>query len=103
MAEPDRDPPTGSRRSGLSYEAPCARRGHSRCGTAAAAWRLSARTSGALHGGVSASRFYWPERPTEPAAIAVEDRLYRWLAVLRVLLAANMVGLNLYRDGFSRP
>ncbi len=29
--------------------------------------------------------------------------MYRWLAVLRVLLVANTVGLNLYRDGFSHP
>ena len=42
-------------------------------------------------------------RPTEPAAIAVEDRMYRWLAVLRILLVANTVGLNIYRDGFSHP
>jgi signal transduction histidine kinase len=42
-------------------------------------------------------------RPTEPAAIAVEDRMYRWLAVLRILLVANTVGLNIYRGGFSHP
>jgi signal transduction histidine kinase len=42
-------------------------------------------------------------RPTEPAAIAVEDRMYRWLAVLRFLLVANTIGLDIYRDGFSRP
>jgi signal transduction histidine kinase len=42
-----------------------------------------------------------PIRPTEPSAIAVEDRMYRWLAVLRILLAANMVGLTVYRGGFS--
>ena len=29
--------------------------------------------------------------------------MYRWLAVLRFLLVANTVCLNLYRDGFSRP
>jgi len=29
--------------------------------------------------------------------------MYRWLAVLRFLLVANTVGLNIYRDGFSRP
>jgi signal transduction histidine kinase len=29
--------------------------------------------------------------------------MYRWLAVLRFLLVANTIGLNLYRDGFSRP
>jgi signal transduction histidine kinase len=39
----------------------------------------------------------------EPAAIAVEDRMYRWLAVLRFVLVANTVGLNLYRGGFSHP
>jgi signal transduction histidine kinase len=42
-------------------------------------------------------------RPTEPAAIAVEDRMYRWLAVLRLVLVANTVGLNIYRGGFSHP
>jgi signal transduction histidine kinase len=42
-------------------------------------------------------------RPTEPAAIAVEDRMYRWLAVLRIVLVANTVGLNIYRGGFSHP
>jgi signal transduction histidine kinase len=44
-----------------------------------------------------------PARPTEPAAIAVEDRMYRWLAVLRVVLVANAVGLNVYRGGFEHP
>jgi signal transduction histidine kinase len=29
--------------------------------------------------------------------------MYRWLAVLRFLLVANTVGLNVYRDGFSHP
>jgi signal transduction histidine kinase len=29
--------------------------------------------------------------------------LYRWLAVLRVVLVVNAVGLNLYRGGFSHP
>jgi len=29
--------------------------------------------------------------------------MYRWLAVLRFLLLANTIGLNIYRDGFSRP
>lgn len=42
-------------------------------------------------------------RPTEPAAIAVEDRMYRWLAVLRVVLVANTVGLTVYRGGFAHP
>ena len=45
----------------------------------------------------------YPVRPTEPAAIAVEDRMYRWLAVLRLVLVANTVGLNLYRGGFRHP
>jgi signal transduction histidine kinase len=44
-----------------------------------------------------------PRRPTEPAAIAVEDRMYRWLAVLRIVLVANTVGLNIYRGGFRHP
>jgi signal transduction histidine kinase len=44
-----------------------------------------------------------PRRPTEPAAIAVEDRMYRWLAVLRFVLVANTVGLNIYRGGFRHP
>ncbi|MFZ2015909.1 MAG: DUF5931 domain-containing protein [Nocardioides sp.] len=42
-----------------------------------------------------------PVRPTEPAAIAVEDRMYRWLAVLRFVLVVNTIGLNLRRGGFS--
>jgi signal transduction histidine kinase len=42
-------------------------------------------------------------RPTEPAAIAVEDRMYRWVAVLRFLLLANTLVLNIHRGGFSRP
>jgi signal transduction histidine kinase len=29
--------------------------------------------------------------------------MYRWLAVLRVLLVANTVGLNIYRGGFAHP
>jgi signal transduction histidine kinase len=44
-----------------------------------------------------------PLRPTEPAAIAVEDRMYRWLAVLRFVLVANTVGLNIYRHDFEHP
>lgn len=40
-------------------------------------------------------------RPTEPAAIAVEDRMYRWLAVLRFVLVANTVGLSIYRGDFD--
>ena len=33
-----------------------------------------------------------PARPTEPAAIAVEDRMYRWLAVLRFVLRRQRGG-----------
>ena len=29
--------------------------------------------------------------------------MYRWLAVLRFVLVANTVGLNIYRDGFKHP
>jgi signal transduction histidine kinase len=29
--------------------------------------------------------------------------MYRWLAVLRLVLVANTVGLNVYRGGFSHP
>lgn len=29
--------------------------------------------------------------------------MYRWLAVLRVVLVANTVGLNIYRGGFEHP
>src|SRR5215475_9625831 len=29
--------------------------------------------------------------------------MYRWLAVLRFVLVANVVGLNLYRGGFEHP
>jgi signal transduction histidine kinase len=45
----------------------------------------------------------FPHRPRDPAAIAVEDRMYRWLAVLRFVLVANTVGLNIYRDDFAHP
>ena len=39
-----------------------------------------------------------------PAATAVESGLFRALAVLRVILVANAVGLNIYRAGnFERP
>ncbi|HEY0952691.1 MacS family sensor histidine kinase [Nocardioides sp.] len=42
-------------------------------------------------------------RPS-PAAVAVEDRLFGALAVLRVVLLANTVGLSVYRaDSFERP
>ncbi|MFC6286566.1 MacS family sensor histidine kinase [Nocardioides sp. GCM10027113] len=42
--------------------------------------------------------------PPAPAAVAVEDRLFRALAVLRVVLLVNAVALNLYRAGnFDRP
>lgn len=41
---------------------------------------------------------------SSPAAIAVENRLFRALAVLRVVLLVNTVALNLYRaDNFQRP
>ncbi len=37
-------------------------------------------------------------------ALAVEDRLFRALGILRVVLVLNAVGLNLYRaDNFDRP
>jgi signal transduction histidine kinase len=37
-------------------------------------------------------------------ALAVEDRLFRALAILRVVLLANALALNLYRaDNFQRP
>lgn len=37
-------------------------------------------------------------------ALTVEDRLFRWLAVLRVVVLANALVLNLYRaDNFTRP
>ncbi len=39
-----------------------------------------------------------------PAAVAVEDRLFRALAVLRVIVLLNAVALNLYRaDNFAHP
>ncbi len=39
-----------------------------------------------------------------PAAVAVENRLFRALAVLRVLVLLNAVALNLYRaDSFRHP
>lgn len=41
---------------------------------------------------------------TEPAAIAVQDRLFRALALLRVLVLANAVGVNIWeRDNFAHP
>jgi signal transduction histidine kinase len=41
---------------------------------------------------------------TTPAAIAVENRLFRALAVLRVVVLVNAVALNIYRaDSFQRP
>jgi len=41
---------------------------------------------------------------TSPAAIAVENRLFGALAVLRVVVLVNAVGLNLYRrDNFDHP
>ncbi|MBB6626400.1 histidine kinase [Nocardioides sp. KIGAM211] len=41
---------------------------------------------------------------TGPAALAVEDRLFRALAVLRVIVLLNAVALNLYRAGnFAHP
>jgi signal transduction histidine kinase len=44
-----------------------------------------------------------PVRPTEPAAIAVEDRMYRWLAVLRLVLVVNSIGLDIYRGDVEHP
>lgn len=42
--------------------------------------------------------------PRHPAAVAVEDRLVRALAVLRVVVLVNAVGLNLWRaEGFEHP
>lgn len=41
---------------------------------------------------------------SSPAAIAVEDRLFHALAVLRVVVLANTVALSVYRaDDFERP
>lgn len=38
------------------------------------------------------------------SAIAVEDRLFRALAILRVIVTVNLVGLNAYRrDNFDHP
>ncbi|WP_245999963.1 MacS family sensor histidine kinase [Nocardioides pocheonensis] len=39
---------------------------------------------------------------SSPAAVAVQDRLFRALAVLRVIVLANAVALNLYRWGHYR-
>lgn len=40
----------------------------------------------------------------DPAAVAVEDRLYAALAALRVIVTVNLVGLTLWRrDNFDRP
>lgn len=40
-------------------------------------------------------------RPLDPAVVAVDDRLHRALAVLRVVVLLNAVALNLHRDNFS--
>ncbi|GAA1771039.1 DUF5931 domain-containing protein [Nocardioides hankookensis] len=41
---------------------------------------------------------------TSPASIAIKDRMFRALAVLRVVLLLNTVALNIYRaDNFQRP
>jgi signal transduction histidine kinase len=41
---------------------------------------------------------------TSPASIAIKDRLFRALAVLRWVLLVNAVALNIYRaDEFTRP
>ena len=43
-------------------------------------------------------------RGRPPAAVAVEDRLLRALAILRVVVLLNAIGLNLYRaDNFAHP
>lgn len=49
---------------------------------------------------VSGSDSVW----SSPAAVAVEDQLLRALAVLRVVVLLNAIGLNLYRAGnFEHP
>src|SRR4051794_8990485 len=41
---------------------------------------------------------------SSPAAIAVENRLFRALAVLRLIVLVNTVALSIYRaDSFERP
>jgi signal transduction histidine kinase len=41
---------------------------------------------------------------TSPAAIAIKDRMFRALAVLRIVVLVNAVALNVYRaDEFTRP
>ncbi|MBD8869171.1 MacS family sensor histidine kinase [Nocardioides donggukensis] len=50
------------------------------------------------------SRLTAPRAWREAGAEAVEDRLFRALAVLRVVVLANAVALNLYRrDNFDHP
>lgn len=45
-----------------------------------------------------------PVSPTHPAAVAVQDRMFRALVWLRLVVLANMVGLNWYRrDNFVHP
>ncbi|WP_210440578.1 MacS family sensor histidine kinase [Nocardioides xinjiangensis] len=42
--------------------------------------------------------------PRADSALAVEDRLHAALAIVRVVVTVNMVGLNVYRrDSFSHP
>ncbi|MBC2933488.1 histidine kinase [Nocardioides sp. zg-1228] len=45
-----------------------------------------------------------PVHPRADSALAVEDRLYSALALVRVVVTVNMVGLNAYRrDSFAHP
>ncbi|HYF73443.1 MAG TPA: DUF5931 domain-containing protein [Nocardioides sp.] len=45
-----------------------------------------------------------PSSRPSPAAVAVEDRLFHALAVLRVVVLANTIALSVYRaDSFERP
>ncbi|WP_110205102.1 MacS family sensor histidine kinase [Nocardioides daejeonensis] len=42
-------------------------------------------------------------RTLDPAVVAVEDRLYRALAVLRIVVLLNAIALNVHRANFSHP
>ena len=46
----------------------------------------------------------WAPSSRADSALAVEDRLYSALAIVRVVVTINMVGLNAYRrDNFEHP
>ena len=54
--------------------------------------------------GVPGARSAGPRRGGSARPATVEDRLFRWLAVLRLVVLVNAVALNVYRrDNFVHP